>query len=99
MPPNSARPPVEVAAAPAPSRQPLQVLHISKREEQQQLERQAAAARAEAEAASQRANELENAARVARGEAPCRPHSRRLHPRGWGLQVMRPCLIWVPSRG
>ncbi|MCP9915481.1 S1 RNA-binding domain-containing protein [Cyanobium sp. ATX 6F1] len=70
VPPNSARPPVEVAAAPAPSRQPLQVLHISKREEQQQLERQAAAARAEAEAASQRANELENAARVARGEAP-----------------------------
>ncbi|MGB7563641.1 MAG: S1 RNA-binding domain-containing protein [Prochlorococcaceae cyanobacterium] len=80
VPPNSPRPPVEAASAPAPSRQPLQVLHISKREEQQKLEREAAAARVEAEAASQRANELENAARVARGDAPLQAPLRPAAP-------------------
>ncbi|MCP9849306.1 S1 RNA-binding domain-containing protein [Cyanobium sp. Morenito 9A2] len=70
LPPQAARPPAAPPVAGAPSRQPLQVLHISKREEQQQLEQQAAAARAEAEVALQRAADLENAARVARGEAP-----------------------------
>lgn len=80
MPPNSPRPAVEAASAPAPSRQPLQVLHISKREEQQKLEREAAAARVEAEAASQRANELENAARVARGDAPLQAPLRPAAP-------------------
>jgi small subunit ribosomal protein S1 len=87
VPPNSARPAVESTPAPVPSRQPLQVLHISKRDEQQKLEREAAAARLEAEAASQRANELENAARVARGEAPLQAPLRpeapsRLKPSG-----------------
>jgi small subunit ribosomal protein S1 len=49
------------------------VLQINKKEEQLQLEREAAEARAAAEAAAQRAAELEDALRAARGEAPVAP--------------------------
>jgi small subunit ribosomal protein S1 len=49
------------------------VLQINKKEEQLQLERQAAEARAAAEAAVQRAAELEDAVRASRGEAPVAP--------------------------
>jgi small subunit ribosomal protein S1 len=49
------------------------VLQINKKEEQLQLERQAAEARAAAEAAAQRAAELEDAVRASRGEAPVAP--------------------------
>ena len=59
--------------APAPVRKPLQVLHISKKDEQQQLEREANEARQAAEAALQRAADLEAAARAGRGEAPLPP--------------------------
>ncbi|MFM2080723.1 MAG: hypothetical protein RLZZ124_361 [Cyanobacteriota bacterium] len=58
---------------PAPERKPPQVLQLTKKDEQLRLEREAADARAAAEAALQRAAELENAARVARGEAPIPP--------------------------
>jgi small subunit ribosomal protein S1 len=54
-------------------RKPPQVLQLNKKEEQQRLEREAAEARAAAEAALQHANDLENAARAARGEAPVPP--------------------------
>ena len=72
------------AAAP-PVRKPPQVLQLNKKEEQQRLEREAAEARTAAEAALQRANDLENAARAARGEAPMPPQ--------------RPVGAQAPSRG
>ena len=68
VPPASPRPP----AAP-PARKPPQVLQINKKEEQLNLERQAAEARAAAEAAAQHAADLENAVRASRGEAPLAP--------------------------
>jgi small subunit ribosomal protein S1 len=54
-------------------RKPPQVLQINKKEEQLRLEREAAEARVAAEAAVQRATDLENAARQARGEEPVAP--------------------------
>jgi small subunit ribosomal protein S1 len=54
-------------------RKPPQVLLINKKDEQLRLEREAAEARAAADAAAQRAADLENAARAARGEAPVAP--------------------------
>ena len=72
-------------AAAAPVRKPPQVLQINKKEEQERLEREASEARAAAEAALQRANDLENAARAARGEAPVAPQ--------------RPAAAQPPSRG
>ncbi|MCP9791890.1 S1 RNA-binding domain-containing protein [Vulcanococcus limneticus] len=65
--------PVRPAAAQAPVRKPPQVLAINRREEQDRLEREATEARAAADAALQRAAELENAARAARGEEPLAP--------------------------
>ena len=59
--------------APAPVRKPPQVLHISKKDEQQRLELEANEARQAAEAALQRAADLEAAARARRGEAPLAP--------------------------
>lgn len=59
--------------APAPVRKPPQVLHISKKDEQQRLEQEANEARQAAEAALQRASDLEAAARAGRGEAPLPP--------------------------
>ena len=59
--------------APAPVRKPPQVLHISKKDEQQRLEQEANEARQAAEAALQRAADLEAAARAGRGEAPLAP--------------------------
>ncbi len=72
-------------AAAAPVRKPPQVLQINKKEEQERLEREASEARAAADAALQRANDLENAARAARGEAPVAPQ--------------RPAAAQPPSRG
>ena len=59
--------------APAPVRKPPQVLHISKKDEQQRLEQEANEARQAAEAALQRAADLEAVARAGRGEAPLPP--------------------------
>jgi small subunit ribosomal protein S1 len=56
-----------------PTRKPPQVLQINKKEEQLNLEREAAEARAAAEAAAERATQLENAVRASRGEAPVAP--------------------------
>jgi small subunit ribosomal protein S1 len=49
------------------------VLQINKKDEQLRLEREAAEARAAADAAAQRAVDLENAARAGRGEGPVAP--------------------------
>ena len=50
-----------------PPRKPLQVMHISKREEQERLRKEAEQARAAADAAAARAEELEQAALAAEG--------------------------------
>jgi len=69
VPPASPRP----SAGVVPTRKPPQVLQINKKEEQLNLEREAAEARAAAEAAAERATQLENAVRASRGEAPVAP--------------------------
>ncbi|MEB3264716.1 MAG: S1 RNA-binding domain-containing protein [Synechococcus sp.] len=75
--PTPARPqPVAPARPPARS-QPLQVLHISKRQEQERLEREAAEARSTAEAALARAAALEAAAAEARGDGERAPGAPR----------------------
>ena len=54
-----------VTSSPQPPKKPLQVMHISKREEQDRLRREAEEARAAANAAAARAEQLEQAAREA----------------------------------
>ena len=55
------------AASAQPPRKPLQVMHISKREEQERLRREAENARAAADTAAARAAQLEQAALAAEG--------------------------------
>ena len=54
-----------VTSSPQPPKKPLQVMHISKREEQDRLRQEAEEARAAANAAAARAEQLEQAAREA----------------------------------
>ena len=91
QPPAPSRP-----AAAAPVRKPPQVLQLNKKDEQERLEREAAEARAAADAALQRAADLENAARVARGEAPVAPQ-RPAAPAGAPSAPQPPAAR--PSRG
>ena len=69
--------------APAPVRKPPQVLHISKKDEQQRLEQEANEARQAAEAALQRAADLEAVARAGRGEAPLPPQRPAAQAQGF----------------
>ena len=61
------------AASAQPPRKPLQVMHISKREEQERLRRDAEEARAAADAAAARAAQLEQAALAAEGSQSVAP--------------------------
>ena len=69
------------AASAQPPRKPLQVMHISKREEQDRLRKEADEARAAADAAAKRAAQLEQAALAAEGSQSIAP-SPPAPPRG-----------------
>ena len=62
---SSAESPKALNPSPQPPKKPLQVMHISKREEQDRLRREAEEARAAADAAAAKAEQLEQAAREA----------------------------------
>ena len=70
-----------------PPRKPLQVMHISKREEQERLRKEAEQARAAADAAAARAEELEQAALAAEGGQAMAP---RHHPPPGHLNPLQP---------
>ena len=62
---SSEESPKALTPSPQPPKKPLQVMHISKREEQDRLRREAEEARAAADAAAAKAEQLEQAAREA----------------------------------